>query len=235
MTLEENQVKELSTKENEWLHWHSSSLLLHSGNNYQLGESDRKVISFEHAHGWKYGDNFFFVDVTHPEGRPHDYYGEISPRLSLGKISGRDLSFGPLKDISIGTTTELGTHLQERWLAGFAFDFDLPGFQFFRLETMYRDDPSLAGDTWQITTIWNAPFEIGRHSFLFEGFVDYAGAEGDGEANIHGDPRLLYDLGSIYGKKGKAFFGIEYVLWYNKFGVDGVNEHVPQLTLKVTF
>ena len=35
-------------------------------------------------------------------------YGEFSPRLSLGKVSGRELSFGPIRDVLIGATYERG-------------------------------------------------------------------------------------------------------------------------------
>src|SRR3546814_2823481 len=77
-----------------------------------LRSSDLQTITFEHASGWTWGDMFLFVDnkwyngISGSDG--HTYYGEFSPRLSLGKISGADLSFGPIKDVLISATYERG-------------------------------------------------------------------------------------------------------------------------------
>lgn len=40
-------------------------------------------------------DNKWYNGISGSDG--HTYYGEFSPRLSLGKISGADLSFGPVR------------------------------------------------------------------------------------------------------------------------------------------
>src|SRR5690606_33343790 len=51
----------------------------------QLDSTDETaaVITLEHVDGWKYGDNFFFVDIVNPdregEYTPTGYYAEISP------------------------------------------------------------------------------------------------------------------------------------------------------------
>ena len=44
-------------------------------------------------------------------------------------------------------------------------------------------------------------------------------------------PQLLLDLGNLWGAKDKLFAGVEYQYWHNKFGVDGVDESLPQVML----
>src|SRR3546814_215484 len=98
--------------------WQNNSLTYLYGKNFAVDSAGGKegdiqqTITFEHAIGWTWGDMFLFVDnkwyngISGSDG--HTYYGEFSPRLSLGKISGADLSFGPIKDVLISATYERG-------------------------------------------------------------------------------------------------------------------------------
>jgi nucleoside-specific outer membrane channel protein Tsx len=215
--------------------WQSSNVQLLQGHNYKLGESDRSILSLEHAHGWAYGNNFAFLDITKPEGEQQRYYGEFAPRLSLGRLTDTSLAWGPVKDLYLVGNLEWGTGIDPRYLGGAGVELDVPGFRFLRLEAMLRDDSDKDGQTWQLTTVWNLPFKIAAQSFLFEGFLDWAGPEGGGSHNLVAAPRLLYDLGENWGRPGTCHIGVEYQLWYNKYGIEGVNEHVPQLMLKYSF
>src|SRR5690554_2962107 len=42
----------------------STNVQILYGQDYELGEEKRTIMTLEHASGWEYGDNFFFVDVT---------------------------------------------------------------------------------------------------------------------------------------------------------------------------
>lgn len=59
------------------------------------------MVTFQHANGWRFGDNFLFFDTAMPHGGKADYYGEYYGNLSLGKITGVDLSIGPIKDVGV--------------------------------------------------------------------------------------------------------------------------------------
>ena len=81
--------------------WQNNSLTYLYGKDYKVdaGKSSKPLPSNMPAAGL--GDMFLFVDnkwyngISGSDG--HTYYGEFSPRLSLGKISGADLSFGPVR------------------------------------------------------------------------------------------------------------------------------------------
>ncbi len=50
-------------------------------------------MTFEHASGWDYGDNFFFVDIKHIADKDgNGYYGVWHPRFNLGKLSNNDFA-----------------------------------------------------------------------------------------------------------------------------------------------
>ena len=69
---------------------------------YDTVDGEKSTITFEHFRTWTLGDIFMFVDLTDGTKLDHtteyEAYSEISPRLSLSKISGSDLSAGIFGD-----------------------------------------------------------------------------------------------------------------------------------------
>ena len=207
---------------------------------------EASIITLEHFDAWKYGDNFFFVDITNPDGEGDgfgttgkasgSYYGEISPRLSIGKIFfDRELSWGLIKDVLFTSTLEVPeSPVKQTWLYGAAVDLNLPGFQFFQVNWYIRDPQESGIDTGQqITLAWGAPFKIGPVPMLFEGFLDYAWGVDPLKDNIITAPRLLVDVGDLMGfGAGKLQAGVEWQMWHNKFGIAGMDESVPQAMVK---
>lgn len=216
--------------------WSSTNMQLLHGSDYKLASAEKAtIITLEHASGWKYGDNFFFFDIFQPFEVNSTVYGEWHPRFSLGKITGSDTSFGFVKDILVATELNVG----EGWRAyfyGVGLDLDIPHFSFFAINFFIRDDMTIQDDsTFQISPSWNLPFTLGEARFEFGGFLDYAGAEGQGKANLLTAPQLLLDVGNFQGKPGNFYLGVEYQYWKNKYGVDGVDESVAQLMGKWVF
>lgn len=226
--------------------WSSTNIQYLYGNSYEAiyfdparGELDSydvsgAIITLEHVNGWKYGDNFFFVDMTNAERSGTDIdtglYGEISPRLSFSKMSGADLSAGIIKDVLLTSTLEVGSGFHN-YLYGLAVDLDLPGWPVFQVNWYVRNEAGT--DTGQqITLVWVKPFTLGGLDFTFEGFLDYAYDLDPSEDNLLTAPRLLVDLGKTWGAPGVLQAGVEYQIWRNKFGIDGIDEDVAQVMLK---
>ena len=232
--------------------WSSTNVEYLYGWNWdpKLGDEARGVITLEHASGFAYGDNFFFLDITHPNGRnktPELVYGQWDPRFSLGKISNAKLEFGPFTDVLV--TGELGFgagpfagDYQREYNYGLGLDIKMPGFAYFAINFWVHDTPYHDGATYQISPYWGAPFHLGTVGFLAEGFLDFVGPEGKagvdaGRAEMYliTQPRFLLDVGSLWKKEGNLFAGTEIDIWWHEFGIKNVNEFVPQAMLKWVF
>jgi len=140
-------------------------------------------------------------------------------------------NFGPsdANTPSVKQGTDTGTPVGNN---GLGFSLNLPKFNFADLNVYVRNDTNQSGVTYQITPVWQVPFSVGKADFVFEGFSDIAGPEGDLSFNIDFQPRLLLDLGKVWDKPGNLYFGTELMIWHNKFGFKGVNEFAPQAMLK---
>lgn len=222
--------------------WSTTNVQLLSGHGYELGDDSMTIMTFEHANGWKYGDNFFFVDVGNPFAPGTGYYAEFSPRVSFGKLFGKELKFGIVKDVLLAGTQEMGEDLRAT-LIGPGLALNLPKFAFADINFYYRKSyrdwvPTQTDSGAQITIDWLLPFTLGGQKFAFEGFADYAWAEKGGSSpkadNLIAAPRLLIDAGNWVGAPGTLQIGVEYQIWHNKFGVKGINEDVPQIMIKWT-
>ncbi|WP_163648807.1 outer membrane protein OmpK [Modicisalibacter sp. 'Wilcox'] len=212
--------------------WTQASLSLLKGWDYALGDQQRSIATYEVANGWEYGDNYFFFDYTNLEGDRDgktlpNIYGEYAPRLSLGKITGSDLGAGPVSDVLIAGQLEMGENINRR-LYGLGFDLDVPGMDYFQLNTYVRDDTDLPGNTWQVTLVWGSHFDLASTKWLFKGHFDYAGSEGHVGHNINSAPQLLLDVGDFWGASDRLYAGVEYQYWKNKYGIEGADEHNPQ-------
>lgn len=197
------------------------------------------VITLEHVNGWKYGDNFFFVDITNADrgdpNKPTSYYGEISPRLSFSQMTGLDMSAGILKDVLFTATAEIGQGFHNN-LYGIAVDLNIPNTPVAQINYYIRNEVGAGKDLGsQVTLVWLTPFSIGSADFAFEGFFDYAFGMDHAEDNIITAPRLLVDVGKMWGAKGTLQMGIEYQIWRNKYGLKDIDEDVAQAMLKWIF
>ncbi|MEE2733090.1 MAG: outer membrane protein OmpK [Pseudomonadota bacterium] len=192
------------------------------------------VITVEHVNGWKYGDNFFFVDLVNPDRRGGEietsFYSEYSPRLSFGKMTGSDLSFGFIKDVLLSATMEVGDGFHN-YLYGLGLDLNVPGMPVFQINFYARNEANTDTGN-QITLVWFKPFAIGSLDFAFEGFLDYAFGLDPSEDNLITAPRLLVDVGKTWGAPGVLQAGVEYQIWRNKYGIDGIDEDVAQAMVK---
>lgn len=218
--------------------WQSTNIQYLYGGGFKLGSKDRSTITVEHANIWKYGDNYFSLDVTDPEidrkGSRTGLYAEFSPRFSIGKITNTNLAFPFVKDVLVATTLEMGEGFHN-YLYGIGLSLNLPKFDFADLNVYVRNDPNLKGTTYQVTPAWKLPFTIGSAKLTFEGFADIVGSEGYSNFSIDAQPALLLDVGNFWSVPDSLYVGTEVIYWHNKFGVKGVEEIVPQVKVKWVF
>lgn len=228
----EKSADAMTSSDKPWLNRQSTSLeALRAARGYNFQDGAGGVVTIMHVNDWRYGDFFGFVDLNEKV-----YYAEIAPRFSLGKITGRDLSWGLIKDFLLAVNIEMPQNMAVRYLGGIGLDIEVPGFQFVQLNAYMRDNPILPGKTGQVTLAWGAPFSVSGHKFLFSGFADFAGREGPAKSYVLAQPQLWWDAGHEFGWKAGSFYvGTEVQYWHNKFGVGGVTDVVPQFGIKLTY
>ncbi|MXR37072.1 hypothetical protein GQF02_08815 [Neisseriaceae bacterium B2N2-7] len=167
-------------------------------------EFSKNIVSLTHASGYRYGSNFFNIDVLMSDSKDpaagagssgaQELYAVYRTQLSLNKVFSRDWKLGPIKDFAFTAGFNAGsknTQFAPRprvLVAGPTLKFDVPGF--LDLSVLYRDETNHNGipgakernvhfdSTWNVNLSWGIPFQIGAAPFVFKGFADYIGEKG---------------------------------------------------------
>ena len=217
-----------------------NSLTALYGENYEVGDSDKAVVTFEHfsAHSW--GDVFVFGDrLMNQSMDGSETYIEVSPRF---KVSGFDA--GVIKNLYVATTWEMQED-EDNLLVGLGTDFNIPGFQNLSINAYQRlnDD---GDNNYQTTTVWGVPFAIAGQNLMFDGFWDWATGSLNGKAGTSNfSDQVNGDAAPVFGASNKIYVGIEHAIWDNKYQIkDGTdfgggpldtNENVVSALVKVHF
>lgn len=222
------------------------------GDNFQRAFSSEptqqaSIYTLQHVNGWKYGDNFFFVDFTDARDTGSDVYTELYSNFSLGKILGREIGAGPISDIGLIAGVNYSRDAKVyKYLPGVRLSWDIPKFAFLNTDiTAYIDDSRgvshggapTESDSYMVDVSWALPFSIGRHDFGVEGHVEYIASRSNEfgsnvKSHILAQPQIRYDLGkTLFDSAGVLFFGVEYQLWINKLGGDKDDNVVQALVV----
>lgn len=204
--------------------WSDFSATLLKGNDYEVGDNDRTVFTFEHAAGYSWGDSFLFVDRLQSDNGDKETYAEISPRFKV-------LSYknNYMENLYIATTAEVGENFTH-YLFGLGTSLKIPNFNYFNVNLYYRNNDS-GDNSSQATITWAVP--IGP--LTYDGFMDYVPSNDNKSTSMNLTSQLKYNLGDTLNLKTKLYVGVEYVYWNNKFGIDGIDEKNMNLLVKYHF
>lgn len=232
------------------------------GDNFRddLGyRSSKTTLTIENFSMWDYGTVFFYYDITEPTGNDQgpDYYsnqffGGIAPTVSLSKLTGKDWSWGILKDVQLRAELENGSGngyaAFRNYFYGLQYDLAVPGFDFISFNTVIRDNPEVAGVGFQIGGFWQMSWEYGPwRKFKFTGF--FATSPWDGNNNnkdfapldpkgrfFTAQPQFLWDVGlPLTGKANQIEVGVEYAYFLKRFQFEDKDEKCLQGMVKVSF
>lgn len=226
--------------------WQDFSLTGLYGENYVVpfqGDDNRATtLTAEYAAKLKYADVFFFVDQQwdHSHGDDDSTYLELAPRLSLGEVTGQNLSFGPVKDVLVATTWEHnaghGANAEfNNFLYGVGFALDIPYTQYANIN-FYKADNDLQKDDYQMTITYAVPFKIGSEEFLADAFLDWSTAEGpDHASELNWTSQYKWNVGKHISPNTKLYVGVEHSVWNNKYGLKGQDQHDVSALVKYHF
>jgi nucleoside-specific outer membrane channel protein Tsx len=189
----------------------------------------KQTVTAEHYRTFDYGDLFMFADYAYAHkglqfsNKKNDLYGEISPRLSVDKITGFSTSTGILKESYAAFQYNRGDEYHA-WLYGIGFDLAIPGFSVFGFN-LYRKHQNMGEHTYQLSLNYYAPLNDRWH---FEGFTDWT------TNDFLSQNQLLYDFSQMAGiKAGKLEVGTEWHYYHeNSYHTDN---DVFQAIIKYTF
>lgn len=236
--------------------WSDTALSLRYGrafaepfdNNADGSRKDIKkaILALTNVTGYKYGTTFINVDFlmsdsndpgggTAGNSGAQEVYAVFRHTLDIGKVSGKELKFGPVRGLGLTAgfdwnTKNDGYASKKRMLVvGPTAMFDVPGF--LNVSALlfsesnapngvsryhYKNHGALEAD-------WGIP--IGSLPLSFNGYALYIGSKGQNEfggstaPETHIDASLMWDVGSSMGSTKKTFLvGLEYEYWRNKFG-----------------
>lgn len=215
------------------------------------GDASTDIVTLQHASGWDKVDLFFFIDIVDDNRKDgfndSDVYGELYLGGGFGRLTGKDLSIGPFKDIGWVLGVNHGEDAKVwKYLPGIRLYWDAPGFAFLNTDiTAYIDDnrgvarggAPKDSDSFMIDFSWAYPFELGSQKFSISGHAEYI----DGRRNEFGQqlsswilaqPQFRWDLGYALGwGESHLFAGIEYQFWRNKLGDPRTDESAVQALL----
>ncbi|GHF84923.1 ion channel protein Tsx [Thalassotalea marina] len=193
-------------------------------NQYEIGDNNRTLATFELASGHSWGDSFLFVDRAHFANGDKTTYTEWSPRI---KITEQSLS--KFNNLYLASTVEAGDNFTH-YLLGLGTDIKIPGFKFFKANFYYRNNDKKDNGS-QVTLAWAYPL----NDWLYDGFIDYVPATDDAATSMNFTSQLKYNLGPAFGLSTRLYIGIEYVHWNNKYGISQVDERNINWLIKYHF
>ena len=223
--------------------WQDFSITGLYGENYESidangihSDVEQSTITAEYAAKLTYGDFFAFADRTNNDIDGNQTYFEVSPRLSLGAVTGQKLELGPIKDVLIATTWEgnTGSSNFNNYLYGVGFDLAIPYFQYAQLN-FYKADNDLSADDYQMTFTYGVPFKLGSEDFLVDGFIDWSTAERDHASELNWTTQWKWNVGKHISPETRLYLGIEHSVWNNKYGIKGMDQNDVSALIKYHF
>ena len=237
--------------------WSDTSIGYRTGSKFAepFGVNDihKDIFNLTHVSGYKYGSNFFNVDLLVSDEKDPAFAGSTNGAqetyivyrhtLDFGKVTGTTLSWGPISALGLtagfdwNTKDDAGYNSKKRMLVlGPTLSFAVPGFLNVSLLQLWESNAPYNTYTHtgvarysydphpMLTAAWGIP--IGSLPLSFEGFANFIASKGTNEfgagtkpeTNI--DMQVMYDVGTLFGAKGKFKVGLEYQYWRNKFGND---------------
>ncbi len=166
----------------------------------------KQTLTAEHFRTWDYGDLYLFVDYAYARkglqfsNLKNDLYGELSPRVSLNKITNTPTSDGIVKEWYGAYQHNRGDEYRAN-LYGIGSDLNIPKFTVFGLN-VYRKIQNIGDNTYQLSVNYSLPLNDRWH---FEGFTDWT------TIDFLTQNQLLFDLAPSIGiTMGKLEVGTEW-------------------------
>lgn len=210
--------------------WSDTSIGYRTGSDYSepfnANKINKDIVNLNHVSGYKYGSNFFNVDLLmsdnkDPAGKgssegAHEVYVVYRHTLDLEKVTGSPYKFGPVRGVGLvagfdyNTKTDAGYNSKKRmFVAGPTFMMDVPGFLNIGVLALWESNapfntfsgtatPRYSYDVHpMVTAAWNIPFDAGI-PLSFEGFANFIASKGKNEFGAETAAETNIDMQIMY-------------------------------------
>lgn len=149
------------------------------------------------------------------------YYFKLVPRLSMGKLLGKDLSFGPFKDISFAQWISKTKDQGYNYFPGIGIDWQVAGFSWLRSMYYWEHNPGLGWNDRRVHVDYGLPFTTSMGDFRIVGTLDHTLGLNNQAITTDFKPELHYDLGKAMGQPGgHLWIGAVLDLVKNKYKIE---------------
>ncbi|CCW32564.1 conserved exported hypothetical protein [Xenorhabdus nematophila F1] len=154
------------------------------------------------------------------KGDKSTYYYKFVPRLSASKITGHDLSYGPLKDVLFAQWIAKTKNMKYDYFPGISFDWQVDNFSWLRTIFYFENNAKGSWNDQRIHIDYGIPFNNPLGDFRIVGTFDYTLGLRDNPEMLEFKPELHYDLGKKLGyQSGHLWTGIVVNLGKNKYKI----------------
>jgi nucleoside-specific outer membrane channel protein Tsx len=189
----------------------------------------KNILNLNHVSGYKYGSNFFNVDMLLSDSKDpagagstngaHEIYVLYRHTLDLEKVTGTAMKFGPVRGIGltagfdVNTKTDAGYNSKKRMVvAGPTLMMDVPGFLNVSLLALWESNapfstfsnvstPRYSYDTHPMLNVaWGIP--LGSTGLSFEGFANFIASKGKNEFGGNTAAETNIDMQLMYDMSG---------------------------------
>ncbi len=185
----------------------------------------KDILNLNHVSGYKYGTNFFNVDMLLSDSKDpagagstngaQEIYVVYRNTVDLEKVTGSAYKFGPVRGVGLtggfdlNTKTDAGYNSKKRMLvAGPTLMMDVPGFLNISLLALVESNapystfskvstPRYTYDTHaMLSAAWGIP--LGKTGLSFEGFANFIDAKGKDEKGFDTAAETNVDMQLMY-------------------------------------
>jgi nucleoside-specific outer membrane channel protein Tsx len=204
----------------------------------------KTIIALTHVSGYKYGTNFFNVDLLSSDHNDpaidsgtgaREAYIVYRNMLDIGKVSGQEFKFGPVRGLGVtggfdwNTKNDSYASKKQMLVLGPTVQFDVPGFANLSALAFRESNAPTGIKRYYYKTHGAVELDwgigVGSLPLSFNGYALWIASKGTNEfgggtaPETHVDMTLMYDVGLAAGLgKHVALVGVEYEYWHNKFG-----------------
>ncbi|HEY1090224.1 MAG TPA: outer envelope protein [Burkholderiaceae bacterium] len=207
----------LGTTATQAADWSDTALGYRHGSSFaepfNTSDISKNIFSLTHASGYKYGSNFFNVDMLLSDKNDpasvgstqgaHEVYAVYRHTLDLEKATGTAFKVGPFRGwgltagFDLNTKTDAGYNSKKRMLVlGPTLMVDVPGFLNISLLLLQESNAPFNGFS-QVSTprytykthpmlglVWGMPVKLGSVPLSFEGYANFIASKGRNEFGV---------------------------------------------------